>query len=83
MWNAACIKSYLTSCFKSCVRESKHVYLFFQCFGNFHFCVEIKSSNYSDGVSLKLKYLNSYEYISNPGLFIISLERRHFGSRKA
>ena len=44
---------------------------------------EIKSSDYRDGVSIKLKYLNSYDYIFNPILFIISLEDRHFGSRES
>ena len=43
---------------------------------------EIKSSDYRDGVSGKLKYLNSYDYISNPVLFIISLEDSHFESRE-
>ena len=42
---------------------------------------EIKSSDYRDGVSVKLKYLNLYDYIFNPVLFIISLEDSHFGSR--
>ena len=42
---------------------------------------EIKSSDYRDGVSVKLKYLNSYDYIFNPVLFNISLEDNHFGSR--
>ena len=39
---------------------------------------EIKSSDYRDGVSVKLKYLNSYDHIFNHVLFIIS----HFGSRE-
>ena len=40
------------------------------CFGNSHSCFQIKSSDYRDGVSVKLKYLNSYNYIFNPVLFI-------------
>ena len=43
---------------------------------------EIKSSDYCDGVSVKLKYVNLYGYIFNPVLFIISLEDSHFGSRE-
>ena len=43
---------------------------------------EIKSSDYRDGVSVKLKYLNSYDYIFDHVLFIISLEDSHFGSRE-
>ena len=43
---------------------------------------EIKSSDYRDVVSVRLKYLNSYDYIENPVLFIISLEDSHFGSRE-
>ena len=51
------------------------------CFGNSHSCFKIKSSNYHNGVSVNLKYLNSYDYIFDPVLFIISLEDGHFGSR--
>ena len=47
-----------------------------------HSCLQIKSSDYSDDVSVKLKYLNSYDYIFNHTLFIISLEDSHFGSRE-
>ena len=43
---------------------------------------EIKSSDYRDVVSVRLKYLSSYDYIENPVLFIISLEDSHFGSRE-
>ena len=43
---------------------------------------ETKSSDYRDGVSVKLKYLDLYGYIFNPVLFIISLEDSHFGSRE-
>ena len=43
---------------------------------------EIKSNDYRDGVSVELKYLNSYYYIENPVLFITSLEDSHFGSRE-
>ena len=39
------------------------------CFGNSHSCFQIKSSDYRDGVSVKLKYLNSYDYIFNPVLW--------------
>ena len=42
----------------------------------------MKSSDYCDGVSAKLKYLNSYDCIFNPILFIISLEDNHFGFRE-
>ena len=51
------------------------------CFGNSLSFFEIKSSDYRDVVSVKLKYLNLYGYIFNPVLFIISLEDSHFGSR--
>ena len=43
---------------------------------------EIKANDYRDGVSVELKYLNSYYYIENPVLFITSLEDSHFGSRE-
>ena len=46
------------------------------------FIFELKSSDYRDGVSVKLKYLNSYDYIFHPVLCIISLEDSHFGSRE-
>ena len=52
------------------------------CFGNSLSFFEIKSSDYRDGVFVKLKYLNSYDYIENPVLFIKSLEDSHFGSRE-
>ena len=54
----------------------------FLCFGNSLSFFEEKSSDYCDGVSVKLKHLNSYDYIFNPVLFIISLEDSHFGSRE-
>ena len=53
----------------------------FLCFGNSLSFFELKSSDYRDSVSVKLKYLNSYDYIFNPALFIISLEDSNFGSR--
>ena len=65
---------------KLCVKESKHLNLFSQCFGNFYSSIQIKSSDYWDGVSSKLKYLNVYHYIFNFALFFISLEASHFGS---
>ena len=64
------------------VKESKHAYLFSQWFGNSHSCVQIKSSDYCDGVSVKSKYLNSYDYIFNSVLFITSLEGSYFPSRE-
>ena len=51
-----------------------------QCFGNSHSCVQIKSSGYCNDASAKLKYLNSYDYISNLVDFIKSLESFEFGS---
>ena len=69
---------------KACVKENEHVYLFSLCFSmlwKFSFLFSEKSSDYCDGVSVKLKYLKSYDYISNPVLFIISLEDSHFESR--
>ena len=58
----------------------KHI--IFNILWNNHSCVQIKSSDYCDGVSAKVKYLNSYDYIFNPKLFIISLEGNHLGSRE-
>ena len=58
------------------------MYLFSQCFENSHFCFQIKSSDYCSGISAKLKYLNSFEYIFNPMFFIVSLEESHFGYRE-
>ena len=49
-------------------------------FGNFLSFFETKSSDYRDVVSVKLKYLNLYDYSENLVLFIISLEDSHFGS---
>ena len=66
-----------------CAKDNKHVYLFSQCFGNSHSCVQIKSSDYCDGVSAKLKHLNSYDYFFNPVLFIICLEGSHFRSMES
>ena len=43
---------------------------------------EIKPSDYREGVSMKLKYLNLYDYIFNIVIFIISLEDIQFGSRE-
>ena len=51
------------------------------CFENSHFCFQIKSSDYRDGVYVKLKDLNPCDYIFNLVLFIITLEDSHFGSR--
>ena len=53
-----------------------------RCFGNYRSCVQIKSSDYCDGESAKLKYLNSYDYIFNPMFFVLSLEGSHFGSKE-
>ena len=64
-------------------QTNTYLYLFSQCFGSSLSCVQIKSSDYCDDASAKLKYLNSYEYIFNPALFIINLEGRHFGSRES
>ena len=68
---------------KACVKENEHVCLFSLCFSMlWKFSSEIlKSSDYRDGVSVKLKYLNSYDHIFNLVFFIISLEDSHFGSR--
>ena len=49
--------------------------------GNSYSCVQIKSSDYCDGVSAKLKYLKSYDCIFNPVPFV-SLEGSHLGSRE-
>ena len=51
------------------------------CFGNSHSCFHIKSSHYRNGVPVKLKYLNLYDYNFNHVHFIITLEDSHFGSR--
>ena len=73
----------LKTCKNACVKESKHVYLFSQCFGNSRSYAQKNSSDYCDVVSAKLKYLNSYDRISNLVLFIIILEGSHFGLGKA
>ena len=66
------------------VKVSNNLYLFSQCFRTSHSCFQIKSSdNNCDGVSEKLKYLNLYDHISDPMVFIITLEHRHFGSRES
>lgn len=65
---------------KLCVKESKHLNLFSQCFGNFYSSVQTKASDYSNGVSAKLKYPNIHDYIFDYLLFIINLEVSHFGS---
>ena len=56
----------------ACVKENKHV--FFLCTGDPLSCVQIKSSDCCDVISAKLKFLNSYDYIFNPALFIVNLE---------
>ena len=43
----------------TCVKAIKN----FQCFESFNSCVQILSCDYCDGVSAKLKYLNSYDYM--------------------
>ena len=78
------------SLFWSCTIEFRYLrlvkgavwrkFIFSQCFGNSHFCFQIKSSDYCGGVSAKLKYLNLYDYIFNPVLSIVTLEGSHFGS---
>ena len=45
---------------KAWEKERKYLYLLFQCFRNSYFYVQIKSSDYCDGVCVKLKDLNSY-----------------------
>ena len=65
------------------MKESKRLYLFYQCSGNSHSCVQIKSSDNCDGVSAKLMFLSSYDYTFNPLIFIISLQGSHFGSRES
>ena len=57
--------------------------LFSQCFGNSHSCVQIKSNDYCDGVSEKLKHLKSYDNFFNPVLLLITLEISHFVSRES
>ena len=52
------------------------------CFGSSHSCFQIKSCGYRDGLSVKLKYLDSYDCNINHIRFVISLEDSHFGSRK-
>ena len=64
----------------ACVKENKHV--FFLCTGDPLSCVQIKSSDCCDVISAKLKFLNSYDYIFNPALFIVNLESSRFGSRE-
>ena len=65
---------------KPCVKENKHIYLFSLCFGKSHFCVQIKSNDYCDSGSAKLKYLSSYDCIFNPVHFNINLKGNHFRS---
>ena len=67
---------------KTRVKESKYLYLFDQCFGNTQSSIKITSSDYYDHVSTKFKYLNSYNYIFNPVLFIMTFEGSYFGSRE-
>ena len=45
---------------------SRHLCSFYQCFGNSRSCVQIKSIYYCNNLSVKLKYLNSYDYIFHP-----------------
>ena len=47
----------------TCFKGKTHSYLFSYYLYNF---VQLKSSDYYDGVSAKLKYLNAYDYIFNP-----------------
>ena len=45
------------------IKENKDLYLFSQCFGHTHSCIQIKSSDYCDEVYTKFKYLKWYNYI--------------------
>ena len=67
----------------ACVKVSKYLYLFAECFGNSHSYVQKKSSDDCHGVSANLKYLTSCYYIFNPILFIISFEGSPFGSKES
>ena len=92
-WVRRCVFSRLThhrtqlpkSSTKPCVKESQHAYLFYQCFRNWHFFGNSysHSHNYCNGVFLKLQYLNSYGYIFNTRIFIVSLKNSHFGSQES
>ena len=44
------------------VVKKKHLYLLSQCFGNSYYWIQIKPSDYCDGVYAQLKYLNSYDH---------------------
>ena len=49
---------------KTCVKESKHLYLLSQCFGNADSCIQMKWSDYCDGVSGKLKWSDYCDGVS-------------------
>ena len=68
---------------KSFVKNCKYLYWFSQCFGTCQSYVQINSSDYCVDASSKLKYLNSYDYVFNPVLFIVSLEGSHFWFRES
>ena len=40
-------------------------------------------SDYCDNISVKVKYLDLYDYIFKFVLFVVSLEGRHFGSTES
>ena len=62
-------------------RASKQaLYLFFRCLENTHSCIQIRSSDYCDGVSVTFKYPNSYNYIFNIVHFTRILKGSLFGS---
>lgn len=45
---------------KALANENKHLCLFSHCFGKTHSWIQIKSSDYYNGASLKSKYLTYF-----------------------
>ena len=65
---------------KACVKENEHEYLFSLFLDTLEILILIFRQSQVITVYVKLKHLNSYDYIFNPVSFIIRLEDRHFGS---
>ena len=57
--------------------------LIFSVLWKFSFLGYIKSNDYCDSASVKLKYINSYDYNFDFVLFVVSLEDSHFECRES
>lgn len=81
VFKSQCLTQVLKTSKKVCVKENSDLQLFSQFFGNCHCYVQIKSSDYCEGVIAN--YLNLCKYNFNSALFTRSLEGSHFRYRES